>query len=194
MTPSKPTGRTAPRAFRIRGTLGTRERIVCAAIVVAIGLSVLAVVARITPPTRALPPGPDFRMWDTQTMKSIRVSDFRGKVVLLDFMATWCRACRESMPDLLTINRTYGGDAFVLLSVTTDVLDNVAKMEAFRKEFSANWTFAVPVDAARIAEDYGVTGYPTYVLLDREGRIAYRAIGPVPLETLESSIDASLGP
>lgn len=96
------------------------------------------------------------------------------------------------MPDLLTVHERFAGPSFTVLSVTTYPGDGPAAMEAYRTEFSANWTFGIPVDAVQVGVDYGVTGYPTLVLLDRNGRMTYRAIGLVPMETLVSHIEGEI--
>ncbi len=169
-----------------------RTTIVSLAIVLLVSVPVAAIALQIAPVTSSLPVAKDFRMVDTQTLDSFRLNDLHGKVVLLDLMATTCDACRKSMPDLLSIDATYDGAPFVLLSVTTVPWDSPATMETFRKEYLANWTFAVPVDRDQVAADYEVTGFPTYVVVDPEGRITYRAVGLVPLETLTSHIGEAL--
>ena len=192
MTGTDARSRGAPIAV-VRAFLVHRSKVVCFGIVLAVALPIASVALQITPSTSSLPMAEDFRMWDSQTLAPFRVSDHRGKVVLLDFMATTCDVCRASMADLLTIHGTFEGDVFVLLSVTLFAGDTLATMEAYRREYSANWTFAMPVDAGEVARDYEIAGFPTFVLLDRDGRIAYRAAGLMPVETLLSHIENTIG-
>ncbi len=203
MSPSEPEER-APRArLKLRTILSTRDRILCVAIVVAVLVPVVGVAAQFQPRTSGLPVAKDFLMWDTQTMRSLRLSDFRGKVVFLDIMATWCLVCKQQMPDLKEINDTYGGDSFVLLSVSGWWNDTVEKMQYYRArwweelppgtpQFSGNWTFGLPVNPSQVAYDYVVTGWPTTVVIDRDGLMTYRAVGRVPLATLVSHIESTL--
>ena len=177
--------------------LTAHAKVMSILIVAAIVVPVVAVVVQVSPVKRFLPAAKDFFMVETDGVTNRHLSDYLGKVVFLDLMATWCTACRQSMPDLQRIYDAYAGKPFVLLSVTTYYLspyenDNVSLMKAFKEEFSANWTFAVPYDAPSVARNYGVDAYPTYAILDREGQIVYRSVGLVPLGTLNSYIDQAL--
>jgi len=204
MNPSEPETRTPGGRSRLRAVLASRDRILCIAIVVAMVIPVVAVAAQIKPKSKGLPEATDFAMWDAQTLRSFRLSDYRGKVVFLDIMGTWCTVCREQMPDLKTINATYGGESFVMLSVTgrdpyyptndsaKDFATAVASMRAYRAEFSANWTFAIPFDQWFVDSAYIVSGFPTTVVIDRDGMMTYRAVGRVPLATLVAHIEAAL--
>ena len=192
MTSSEPEGQAPSGVSRIRTFLIARDRILCIAIVLAVVAPTVAVAAKVTPSTVGLPAARDFGMWDTQTLDSIRLSDYRGKVVFLDIMATWCVPCQESMPDLRTIHANYAGDSFVMLSVTGDPLDTLAKMEDYRTRYFANWTFGVPVDALQLRYDYLATGFPTVVIIDGAGLMTYRAVGRVPLATLIAHVEDTL--
>ncbi len=181
----------------IRKSLTAHAKIISILIIAAIVVPIVAVAVQISPVKRTLPAAKDFFMVETDGVTNEHLSDYLGKVVFLDLMATWCTACRQSMPDLQRIYDAYAGKPFVLLSVTTYYLspyenDDVSKMKAFKEEFSAKWTFAVPYDAPSVATNYGVDAYPTYVILDPEGQIIYRAVGLVPLGTLTSYIDQAL--
>lgn len=201
MTSAEPVGpgvRDRARAF-----LAAKDRILSLAILAAIVVPVVAVAAQVRPATSGLAVAPDFRMWDTRTYQNLGLSDFRGKVVFLDIMASWCITCKYQMPDLKTINDTYDGDSFVLLSVSGDWNETVEKMEYYRQNwwrdvpesyprFTANWTFALPVSPAKVAYDYQVTAFPTTVIIDRDGLMTYRAVGRVPLATLVAEVEATL--
>jgi thiol-disulfide isomerase/thioredoxin len=196
MSPSEDGGKVLGGVRGVRTFLAARDKLLCIAITVAVVVPLVAVAAQVRPSTKGLPVAEDFRMWDTKTIRNIGLSDYRGKVVFLDIMATWCVVCKEQMPDLMTLNATYGGDSFVMLSVTGDPDLNVTLefrlMEEYRAEFSANWTFAIPVDAFALDRAYVVTGFPTTVVIDRDGLMTYRAVGRVPLETLVSQVEAAL--
>jgi len=180
----------------VRTFLAARDKVLSIAITVAVVVPLVAVAAQVRPSTKGLPVAEDFRMWDTRTMRNLGLSDFRGKVVFLDIMATWCVVCKEQMPDLIAINETYGGDSFVMLSVTGDPDLNLTLefllMEEYRAEFSANWTFAIPVDAYEVDRAYVVTGFPTTVIIDRDGLMTYRAVGRIPLATLVAHVESTL--
>lgn len=182
----------APR--RVSRFLASRSRVLSVAIVVAVVVPVIAVAVQISPSTDDfLPLALDFRMWDTQTLEPIRLSDFRGTTVLLDFMATWCISCNESMPALLAIRDRYSPDSLVMLSVTADRWDSPDKMERYRTDFNAGWTFAVPLDTVEVSSAYDVSAYPTTVVVNADGRMTFRAVGLVSLETLVTPIEQALG-
>ena len=194
----------APRAVpRLRTLLAAKDRILNLAIIVAVVVPIVAVAAQVRPAPPGLPLAPDFRMWDISTMESLRLSDYRGKVVFLDIMATWCLVCKQQTPDLNEINETYGGASFVLISVTGWWNDTVEKLRYYRERwweelpegtprFTANWTFGFPVNPSEVAYDYVVTGWPTTVVIDRDGLMTYRAVGRVPLATLLAQVEAAL--
>lgn len=192
--PTEPPRRGNPAARGLGSFLNRRAKALSLVMAVAVVAPVVVVAAQIVPRENPLPMSEDFRMWDARTLDWIWVSDHRDRVVLLDFMATWCESCRASMADLLAVHEAYAGLAFTILSVTTDPRDTLGMMEAYRKEYSANWTFAVPLDPPQVGRTYNVSSYPTIVLLDRDGRMTYRAVGHIPLETLRSHIDRTLGP
>ncbi len=180
---------------RLRAALAKHSRLVSAAIIVAMVIPIVAVGAQVSPQKRTLPTAPNFRANDVETGGLIRLSDYLGKVVFIDFMATWCVTCKASMPELEQLNSKYFSTiSFVMISITTSVSDNISLMKQFKSEYQANWTFVVPLPFAMygIERDYGVNAYPTYVIVDREGQIAYRTVGLTPLQTLISRIDQTL--
>lgn len=116
---------------------------------------------------------PDFQVEDAAG-KPVRLADFRGKVVLLKFFATWCWTCKESLPSTDALARKYGGQDVVVLAV--DIWNS---REAFRA-----WTAKTPYHAIRFAHDshpqgrdagsalYHVTTTPTEFVIARDGKIA----------------------
>lgn len=105
--------------------------------------------------------------------KRHRLRDLRGKVVLLNFWATWCKPCKREMPALDDIYRRARERGLVVFAVTDDDPDAV---RAFAK--SSTYSFPIALDPARKAfEQYGVAGYPSTVVLDRQGGVAASFIG-----------------
>lgn len=176
----------------LKDILSTRSKIFSILIVMAVAIPIIAVAAQTSITGRTLPDSIDFRMRNVDNQEWKYLSDYRGNVVLLDFMATWCATCIEAMPDLLQIHQQYSSEPFVLLSVTASISDNISLMQQFKATYSANWTFAVPFNIAQISYDYGVSAYPTQVIVDKEGRITYKSVGHVPIASLKSEIDKAL--
>jgi thiol-disulfide isomerase/thioredoxin len=99
----------------------------------------------------------------------------RGKVVVLNFWATWCGPCKEEMPALERLRRSFDPKQVVLLAVTTDL--ERAGIRAFVKQLDL--TFPVLLDEERDASTmFMVRGLPTTVLIGRDGTLVGRAVGP----------------
>jgi len=115
----------------------------------------------------------------------VKLSDLRGKVVLLDFWATWCVPCRQTIPKLNSLHRKYGGRGLVVLGLTDfegnvegrDVTraEETAYLRRFKREKGIGYGFAVS-DDKKTARGYGVVSIPTAVLLDRRGRVRFITI------------------
>lgn len=98
----------------------------------------------------------------------------RGKVVLFDFWATWCAPCLAALPDLKRLEARMEGKPFVMLSVSVDRKREV--LETFLEKEGMDWPNAWD-GGHEIAALFGVDSYPTYVLVDPDGRILYRDSG-----------------
>ena len=96
--------------------------------------------------------------------------DLKGKVVLIDFWASWCPPCKKSFPALNELHQRYGTNGLVIIAVNVD--EKRADMEAFLKKIPA--TFTVVRDAEqKLVETVGVEGLPTSFLLDATGRVRF---------------------
>lgn len=110
------------------------------------------------------------------TSQPLRLSDFKGKIVLLNFWATWCPPCKEEMPSMERLYRRYKDRGFTILAVSIDT-GGAAPVAAFVKKFGL--TFPVGLDPKlAIANEYRVRGLPSTFLIDKTGNIAAVAVGP----------------
>jgi peroxiredoxin len=119
-------------------------------------------------------PAPDFNL-KTLDGKSLQLSALKGKVVLLDFWATWCPPCRAEMPSMETLYQAYQEQGFVILAVSSDV-----QWAAVVQPFMAQYRLSFPSlldTTGRVHALYGVRSIPTSYLLDRHGRVVSREIG-----------------
>ncbi|MBN1828656.1 MAG: TlpA family protein disulfide reductase [Deltaproteobacteria bacterium] len=122
-------------------------------------------------------PAPDFTLVDLAG-KEHRLSDYRGKVVLLEFSATWCPYCKGIIPYIHQLQQTYGAKGLVILFI--DVMESKKKVKAFVEEYDI--TYPVLLDEkGKVARQYKVAGIPTLVLIDQNGKIMCRQCRSVDL-------------
>lgn len=127
---------------------------------------------------------PDFELPGLDS-RSVKLSDFRGRPVLLNFWGTWCPACVYEMPFLESAYAKKKADGLVILAV--DVGDSKARVEQFIEE--KGLTFDVVLDYTQSAvRVYGIQYYPTSFLIDKQGVIQLVKVGPFASET--SVLDA----
>src|ERR1043165_9520957 len=129
-------------------------------------------------------PAPDFDLSDLNE-KPDRLSDFRGKVVFLNFWATWCKPCREEMPSMEVLNKNFEKDGLVILAVSIDRVTTTKDIPPFVK--GLNLTFPVLVDSwGRTDKPYKRMGVPETFIIDQEGIIREIVIGPRDWTRLDS--------
>lgn len=115
---------------------------------------------------------PDFSATDIAG-QSLKLSDLKGKVVLLDFWATWCPPCRVEIPNLLEIYRQFKNKKFVLLSVSLD--RDIPLARQFVKEKEMNWLHVIDRESSgRIASLYEIEYIPATFIIDGKGKIVAR--------------------
>lgn len=132
---------------------------------------------------------PNFTLVDTKG-KKVRLSDYKGKVVIIDFWATWCPPCRRGIPDLIDIQKEFKNKVSVVgISVDTDTKGDVP---SFIKNIGINYTvlFASP----EVVQAYGnIEAIPTSFIIDKKGNIVNQHVGLTPKETYISEIKKLLG-
>ena len=114
------------------------------------------------------------------------LKDYRGKVVLVDLMATWCQPCHMQMAELEKVLKHYG-NKITIISIDTDKRDTPAKIRATFSEHINEWTFGM--DKYGIAERFWVMSIPTLGIFDKYGRLQYLRPGLTQAENLEKIID-----
>lgn len=105
-----------------------------------------------------------------------RLADYQGKVVLLNFWATWCAPCREEMPALDALQKELGGDDFQVVTIATG-RNAPDKIDRFFEETAVTNLPVLLDPKQQLARDMGVVGLPVTVLIDREGREVARLLG-----------------
>jgi len=107
------------------------------------------------------------------------------KMTLLDFWASWCGPCRESVPDLKALQRTYGSDQLEVISVNEDTNENAGRR--FASESGMNWEVQFDPEG-QTSRQYGVRAFPTFILMDSSGREVQRFVGENRQEPLAGRI------
>ena len=109
----------------------------------------------------------DFTLKDLDG-RNVRLSDYKGKTILLYFMATWCPECRSAIPQLKEIYSLYNAKGLVLLII--DVMESKEKVAAFSRRYSLPFSILLDEDG-KVCRSYGVVSVPVRVLIDSNGRI-----------------------
>jgi thiol-disulfide isomerase/thioredoxin len=115
--------------------------------------------------------------------------EFRGKVILLDFWASWCGPCRNALPNLKRLQAVYGSADFVVISVSED--DDESAWHAFVSSHNMTWPQRLDSDGS-IQSQFGVNALPTYVLIGRDGRVQQTFVGEAPAESIVERIGPDL--
>jgi cytochrome c biogenesis protein CcmG/thiol:disulfide interchange protein DsbE len=123
-------------------------------------------------PVLAAKPAPAFDL--PGATGTVSLADYRGKVVYLDFWASWCGPCRQSFPWMNRMQSQYGKRGLQIIGVNLDA--NLPDAKAFLKETPAD--FVIAYDAKGITpRNYGVKGMPTSVLIGADGQVLYQHAG-----------------
>lgn len=134
---------------------------------------------------------PDMTVYDMDG-NPYKLSDFRGKPVILNFWATWCGYCKMEMPDFDAKYQEYGDEIhFLMINVTDGIQETVEKASQYVSE--EGYTFPVYYDTDQsAAANYNLSGLPATYLLDAEGGIVAWQQGMLTAETLQKGIDMLL--
>ncbi|MCC6361414.1 MAG: TlpA family protein disulfide reductase [Phycisphaerales bacterium] len=114
---------------------------------------------------------PDFALKDADG-KEYKLADFKGKVVLLDFWATWCGPCVRAMPTIQKLHEAYKDKPVAIIGMNTWERGNAT--EFVKKK---GFTYLQLLKADDLAKEYGISGIPTLVLIDGAGKILHTAVG-----------------
>ncbi len=118
---------------------------------------------------------PEFTLPNIDGQK-IHLSDFRGKVILINFWASWCPPCVREIPSMERLYRKLKGDKFAVLALNQ--MEDEDQVFTFTAQLALEPTFTILFDSkSQVANQYDVRGLPTTYLIDKKGRIRYRAIG-----------------
>ena len=118
---------------------------------------------------------PDFSVKDLQG-REISSADLRGKVVLIDFWATWCQPCKKEMPGYQKLFDRYGPQGFVVIGFKFDTMQDTEDPIRFARKIGVHYPLAVASDDLKLKFG-GIEGLPTTMLYDRQGILRTKIIG-----------------
>lgn len=123
--------------------------------------------------------------------KDVRLSQYKGQVVLLNFWATWCVPCKREIPALTALYRDYKKRGFVVLGVSVD--SEIRAIKPFAREMKMNYPVLVGAGREDLSQAFGpFIGFPTSVLVARDGKVCVRHVGVVSKAQLERQIGVLL--
>ena len=141
----------------------------------------------VTPPV----PAPVWTLRDVDG-KEVKSSQFKGKVLVVDFWATWCPPCRTEIPGYIALQKKYADDV-VFVGISVDGDDSIPAVKAFVKKFGINYLIVMADD--EIQPSFNVNqGYPTTYIIDRDGKIRAKKVGREPAAAFEQELVAVLNP
>ena len=133
-------------------------------------------------------PAPDFNL-ALQDGGQVSLSELRGRVVLVDFWASWCAPCRQEAPVLERAYKEYAGADVEFVGINIwDLPDNAA---TYVEQFGISYPNGVDEDGV-IAIDYGVQGIPEKFFIDRQGLVRQKFVGPIRESILKEALDSLL--
>ncbi len=121
----------------------------------------------------------------------MKLSSLKGKVVIIDFWATWCPPCRKGIPDLIELKKKYGSKGLEIVGVSVDT-DTKNQVVGFMKDKGIN--YPVVYGNQNVTELYGgIEAIPTTFIIDKQGKIVASYQGLMPALTYENHVRKLLG-
>jgi peroxiredoxin len=141
-------------------------------------------------PADAKPAKLDFTLKDMNG-RDIRLADYKGKVILLDFWATWCGPCKLEIPSFVELQNKYGHEGLQVIGVSVD--DTVEKLTPFVNELKMNYPVLLGLGHDDVQDAYGpIFGIPVNVVISRDGKICAKHAGISTKEQFEKEIKSLL--
>lgn len=130
------------------------------------------------------PPAPEFALTDING-KPLSLAQYKGKVVLLDFWATWCAPCKVEIPHFIALQDKYGSQGLQIIGLSMD--DDAKPVVKFAEQMKINYPIAVGDE--KLASSYGgVLGLPIAFIIDKEGRIVHKHVGETAPDVFEREV------
>ena len=155
------------------------------------------------PPVATAPPSTAFPMpplngasinnlgWNMGGGRRHVFSDFKGKVLILDFYATWCEPCRKTIPHLIELQKRYEDQGLQVIGLNVGGSDDEERVPAFAQQFGIQYPLAQPDEELTTLLMAGNDAIPQTFVFDRQGQLAVRLVGFTP--NYDQRIDSAIG-
>lgn len=137
---------------------------------------------------------PDFSLKDTNS-RTFKLSAFKGRVVFINFFATWCPPCRREFPEVVKLNNNYASKGVKIVSISVDSGQTLNRVKPFAQQNKATQQVLLGAGTEKVAGDYKVQGIPCNYLIGKDGKVAKNWVGfsgPKDADAWRNAIDAAL--
>jgi thiol-disulfide isomerase/thioredoxin len=157
---------------------------------IVLAASMAAMLLLLANPLQAASPMPHFELSSATGGSNVNSSDFQGKVLLVNFFATWCPPCRHEIPSLIKLEKKFGPKGFSIIGISVDQGSSKV-VKKFVEKMDINYPVGMATE--EVARDFGgVVGIPVSFLVDRQGNVVKTYPGYVEDKVLEHDINSLL--
>ena len=142
--------------------------------------------------TKIVPAKLNFTLKDADD-KKVRLAEFKGKVIVLNFWATWCVPCKTEIPEFVELQKVYESQGVQFIGISVDQKETIGKLRPYIAEHSMNYPVLQGTSNEGVLDAYGpLSTVPTTYLIKRDGNVCKRHAGAVTKDVLERELKSLL--